>query len=179
MPSTYSYARYYASHFRIILAYCACVRWHQLQCIEKWTSVLLSYSVEMQWNVNIYFCVAWTLNCDKPTTVSPSIISHLTLHFCWYDRAPTLVKLLYNYIVSYLHYFSSCRDDTLQKITPYLLQDRPNTYTYTKAVAESIIFDESTSLPVVIIRPSVVGASLENPVPVYFISKGRGAIHIN
>ena len=38
----------------------------------------------------------------------------------------------------------------------------PNTYTFTKAVAEQL-FDKAHGLPVTIIRPSIVVASLEYP----------------
>ena len=47
-----------------------------------------------------------------------------------------------------------------------LLQDRPNTYTYTKAMAEYLIQQEAETLPFAIIRPSCVGATCADPFPV-------------
>lgn len=57
-------------------------------------------------------------------------------------------------------------DDLVNDITPKLLGDRPNTYTYTKALAECIIQQDGTKLNIVIIRPSIVGASWKEPFPV-------------
>jgi len=54
-------------------------------------------------------------------------------------------------------------EESINAITPKLLGDRPNTYTYTKALAESLLVDECGSLPVAIIRPSIVTASWREP----------------
>ncbi|CAK9304090.1 unnamed protein product [Gordionus sp. m RMFG-2023] len=56
-------------------------------------------------------------------------------------------------------------DDILMKITPNLIKGRPNTYTYTKAMAEQLLLENSENLPIVIIRPSIVGASWQEPIP--------------
>lgn len=56
-------------------------------------------------------------------------------------------------------------DDMVNTITPQLLQGRPNTYTYTKALVENILLGERGNLPLAIIRPSIVVASLKEPVP--------------
>ena len=58
-------------------------------------------------------------------------------------------------------------DDVLADVTPKLLGDRPNTYTYTKAMAEVMIQEAADKgLPVTIVRPSIVGATLKDPFPV-------------
>ena len=51
-------------------------------------------------------------------------------------------------------------------VTPALLEKRPNTYTFTKSLAESLIFHHGKDLPVAVFRPSIVGASLKEPMPV-------------
>ena len=56
-------------------------------------------------------------------------------------------------------------DDTLDKITPNLIGDKPNTYTYTKQLAEHLLVDEGRDLPLAMIRPSIVGASWKEPFP--------------
>ncbi|KAF7492661.1 Putative fatty acyl-CoA reductase [Sarcoptes scabiei] len=56
-------------------------------------------------------------------------------------------------------------DDTLNAITPNLLGKRPNTYTYTKALAEMLLLEESGTVPVSIVRPSIVTASWREPFP--------------
>lgn len=57
-------------------------------------------------------------------------------------------------------------DSLVNDITPKLLGDRPNTYIYTKALAEYLVQQESAKLNIAIIRPSIVGASWKEPFPV-------------
>ena len=56
--------------------------------------------------------------------------------------------------------------ETIGALTAKLIGSRPNTYTYTKAMAEALLIEEAHDLPVAIVRPSIVGASWEEPVPV-------------
>lgn len=55
--------------------------------------------------------------------------------------------------------------DTLQELKVRLLDKRPNTYTYTKALAEWLLIKCARDLPVVICRPSIVTASWREPMP--------------
>ncbi len=50
-------------------------------------------------------------------------------------------------------------------LTPKVIKKRPNTYTYTKAIAESLIIQECKEIPCTIVRPSIVGASWREPFP--------------
>ena len=52
-------------------------------------------------------------------------------------------------------YLRSCR----------LVGKCPNTYAYTKAIAESLIIQECKDIPTCIVRPSIVGASWREPFP--------------
>lgn len=54
-------------------------------------------------------------------------------------------------------------DNFIQQITPKLLEGRPNTYTLTKAIAENLLNNTYRDLPIVIIRPSIIGASWKEP----------------
>lgn len=55
-------------------------------------------------------------------------------------------------------------DDLVQALTPKLIGSRPNTYTFTKALAESMLIKECGNLPVAIVRPSIVLSSIREPV---------------
>lgn len=46
-----------------------------------------------------------------------------------------------------------------------ILKIHPNTYTFTKNLAEQIVSSNGDCLPVAIVRPSVIGASLMEPCP--------------
>uniref|UniRef100_UPI00398EB732 fatty acyl-CoA reductase 1 isoform X4 n=1 Tax=Pristiophorus japonicus TaxID=55135 RepID=UPI00398EB732 len=77
-------------------------------------------------------------------------------------------------------------ESMIQDITPKLIGDRPNTYTYTKALAEYVVQQESEDLNIAIIRPSIVGASWQEPFPGWidnfngpsglFIAAGKGIL---
>lgn len=50
-------------------------------------------------------------------------------------------------------------------LMPKYTKFAPNTYTYTKGLAECICHDYSTQLPIVIVRPSIVTGSETEPFP--------------
>ncbi|XP_063110555.1 fatty acyl-CoA reductase 2 isoform X3 [Cavia porcellus] len=56
-------------------------------------------------------------------------------------------------------------DAIIDEITPKLIGDRPNTYTYTKALGEIVVQQEGANMNVAIIRPSIVGATWQEPFP--------------
>jgi len=51
------------------------------------------------------------------------------------------------------------------EMTKIMIGNRPNTYTYTKALAEQLLLEEGGGLPLVIIRPSIVTAAWKEPFP--------------
>lgn len=55
--------------------------------------------------------------------------------------------------------------ENLQKITPQLLEGRPNTYVYTKALAENIIASTCAGMTIAITRPAIVAPSQKEPTP--------------
>lgn len=54
---------------------------------------------------------------------------------------------------------------TLNALTQKFTNAQPNTYTYTKGLAEQVVNEYSDRLPVVIYRPSIVVSSLDEPMP--------------
>ncbi|NXG18819.1 FACR1 reductase, partial [Grallaria varia] len=77
-------------------------------------------------------------------------------------------------------------ESIIEDITPRLLGEWPNTYTYTKALSEYLIQQEKGNLNIAIIRPSIVGASWHEPFPGWidnfngtsgiFIAAGKGIL---
>ncbi|XP_067347313.1 fatty acyl-CoA reductase 1 isoform X2 [Channa argus] len=77
-------------------------------------------------------------------------------------------------------------DGIVRDITPRLIGGRPNTYTYTKALAEYVVQQEQHRLNIGIVRPSIVGASWQEPFPGWidnfngpsglFIAAGKGIL---
>jgi len=56
-------------------------------------------------------------------------------------------------------------EELLKSITKKLVGKRPNTYTYTKALAEHLLLEECGSIPLAIVRPTIVTAALREPIP--------------
>lgn len=60
------------------------------------------------------------------------------------------------------------KPEVLEEISPALLGKRPNTYTYTKAVAESLLMERSKKLlpniPIAMVRPSIVAGVWRQPI---------------
>ncbi|CEF59512.1 Male sterility, NAD-binding domain and NAD(P)-binding domain and Fatty acyl-CoA reductase family-containing protein [Strongyloides ratti] len=79
-------------------------------------------------------------------------------------------------------------DDMLEMVTPKLLNQRPNTYTFTKALAETQFIRDAKNLPAIIVRPSIIGACWKEPHPGWtdnyngatgiIFAVGKGAIRV-
>ncbi|CAG5132484.1 unnamed protein product [Candidula unifasciata] len=77
-------------------------------------------------------------------------------------------------------------DEILELFTPKLMGEKPNTYTYTKQLAEHLLVTEGSDLPIAIVRPSIVGAAWKEPFPGWidnyngpsgiYIAAGRGLL---
>ena len=52
----------------------------------------------------------------------------------------------------------------MQIIAPNLMSPMPNTYIFTKQLAESLLASEGEGLPIAIVRPSIVTATWKEPV---------------
>lgn len=55
-------------------------------------------------------------------------------------------------------------DEMVEDLTPNLIANRPNTYTFTKALTERMLQRDRGSLPVAIVRPSIVLSAYKEPV---------------
>ncbi|KAK9500979.1 hypothetical protein O3M35_002123 [Rhynocoris fuscipes] len=56
-------------------------------------------------------------------------------------------------------------DATLDKITPDILHPHPNSYTYSKRIAEALVTSYYPQLPTCIVRPSIVISAWKDPLP--------------
>ncbi|CAK1546456.1 unnamed protein product [Leptosia nina] len=56
-------------------------------------------------------------------------------------------------------------ENTLKCLTPKYLGELPNTYVFTKQLAEHVVYEERGKLPIIIMRPSIVISSIQEPVP--------------
>eukprot|EP00058_Branchiostoma_floridae_P005510 XP_002590998.1 hypothetical protein BRAFLDRAFT_69451 [Branchiostoma floridae] len=56
-------------------------------------------------------------------------------------------------------------DDMVSTITPDLVRDHPNTYTFSKGIAENLLLEQRGHVPLAIVRPSIVTATWREPLP--------------
>ncbi|CAG5080950.1 Similar to far1: Fatty acyl-CoA reductase 1 (Xenopus laevis) [Cotesia congregata] len=56
-------------------------------------------------------------------------------------------------------------EELLKTFTPKYLGSFPNTYTFTKRMAEQVVSDYSHVIPAVVFRPSIVIATMDEPMP--------------
>ncbi|XP_076663324.1 putative fatty acyl-CoA reductase CG5065 [Andrena cerasifolii] len=59
----------------------------------------------------------------------------------------------------------SLDDETLKMLEKKILENHPNTYTFTKNLAEQLILTKAKDLPIAIVRPSIICAAQEEPFP--------------
>lgn len=136
-------------------------------------------------NVSIVFHSAATVKFDEKLKLSVTInmlgtkrlvelchrmksldaLIHVSTAYCNCDRTD-VSEIIYDPpyspddIISLINWLP---EDMLDKLTPSLIGKRPNTYTFTKALAEHMLLQEAGNLPVAIVRPSIVIASLNEP----------------
>lgn len=63
------------------------------------------------------------------------------------------------------HLIKNTQCSELDKISETLMENRPNSYVYTKAMAENLVYSYQHRLPLCIIRPSITMPSYKDPFP--------------
>ncbi|CAF4187362.1 unnamed protein product [Rotaria sordida] len=67
-----------------------------------------------------------------------------------------------NTLLESLEYFD---DQMFNHLSERLAKQYPNNYAYTKSLAEYLLLKQGNSLPIAIVRPSIVGAAWKEPIP--------------
>ncbi|XP_078113813.1 fatty acyl-CoA reductase 1 isoform X1 [Sander vitreus] len=159
-------------------------------------------------NVNIVFHCAATIRFNEPlkdamqlnvlATQKMLALAHRMKHLEVFLHVSTayancdrelIEEIVYPPPVDYRRLIDSLDwmdEELVTALTPKLIGKRPNTYTYTKALAEYMVQQEAGDLKVAIVRPSIVGASWKEPFPGWidnyngpsgiFIAAGKGIL---
>lgn len=123
-----------------------CKKMNHLECLVRTTKDgIISDGRYLNFIVQVHISTAYC-NCDRsevremvyPPSIGP-------------DQITSLVNVL--------------EEDLVDSLTSKLVGKRPNTYTFTKSLAESWLKDNKGDLPVVIVRPSIVLSSINGPLP--------------
>ncbi|KAL1414458.1 hypothetical protein MTO96_000862 [Rhipicephalus appendiculatus] len=91
---------------------------------------------------------------------------HVSTAYCNCDK-PDVLEMIYPAPVSAEILIEATQSLNKDTTVPEddCLYGYPNTYTLTKRVAESLILEERGDMPVTIVRPSIVTASISEPLP--------------
>ncbi|XP_055953632.1 putative fatty acyl-CoA reductase CG5065 [Argiope bruennichi] len=65
----------------------------------------------------------------------------------------------------FLDAFKNEDNELLDELVAHCKPDWPNTYTFCKCLAENLIMDTASDLPIAIMRPSIIVGTLRNPMP--------------
>jgi len=138
-------------------------------------------------HVNIVFHMAATVRFNE--TLSVAVVTNVmgTRELMLLCQDCTKIKAMVHVSTAYSHCYRSdineefydppmtcdqvvklieCLDEnTMTTITPTLLGGWPNTYTYTKAIAEDTVRTFAGDLPVAVFRPSIILCTRSDPVP--------------
>ncbi|XP_014246768.1 putative fatty acyl-CoA reductase CG5065 isoform X2 [Cimex lectularius] len=138
--------------------------------------------------ISVVFHVAATVKFDEPLKISVGMnltgtkrllelcarmtklesVVHVSTAYCNCDRAEA-DEILYPAPAdpeNVIKMVEILNDDMLNILTPKLVSTkRPNTYTFTKALAEHVVAEQGGRLPVAIFRPSIVSGAWKEPLP--------------
>lgn len=86
------------------------------------------------------------------------LLTHLSTAFCTSDKEGALYERVYDWKDDPYEVMSSAKwmdEKTMEAFQSTLLGPHPNTYTYTKRLAELLVRSEFRSIPACIVRPSI------------------------
>ena len=137
--------------------------------------------------VNVVFHSAATIRFDEPLRIAMDmnvlavrrmihlcvnfknleVFVHVSTAYANCDK-PFIEEMVYNPSVEPQKLIDAMEwmdDEMINMVTPQLIGNKPNTYTFTKHLAEYLLIKEGSNLPLAIVRPSIVGASWKEPFP--------------
>ncbi|CAH0712827.1 unnamed protein product, partial [Brenthis ino] len=93
--------------------------------------------------------------------------AHISTSYANTNRDP-VEEVMYPPLADWRDTLKICEeadDMTIQVLTAKYLGEMPNTYVFTKQLAENVVYEYRGKLPIVIIRPSIVISSVSEPTP--------------
>ncbi|KAK2565592.1 Fatty acyl-CoA reductase 1 [Acropora cervicornis] len=118
----------------------------------------------LQENIEIVFHSAATVRFDEDLKFR-TVMVHVSTAYANCDQE-TIEERIYPPQVDPERLSSSIGwmdNNMVNALTPHLIGNRPNTYTFTKSLAEHVLLQEVENFPIAIFRPSIIGAALKEP----------------
>lgn len=124
--------------------------------------------------------------CHKMTKLSALV--HISTAYSYCNRKE-IDDVIYPEKIPPQHIIDVTRwmdEKLLEKILPRIMDGRPTTYHYSKALAENLLLSDGADLPIAVVRPSIVTAAFKEPLPgwvdgvngptTFIIMTGRGLL---
>lgn len=129
-------------------------------------------SLKLEWTLrpNVLINLTGTKNVIELSKMMPnlSLLVHFSTAFCCCDE-DTLGERIYDWPekpAKLMKLAETCTEEEMFAMQKNFLGVHPNTYTYTKRLAEILVRDEvAKGLPACIVRPSVVIPAYKEPLP--------------
>lgn len=136
--------------------------------IHAAASVNFEESLKVAVKTNLEGCANLLDFCAS--RLKPKLFIHVSTAYAHCDRGVDISEEIYKQhedptdVINSFRWLSSEMSQSLQ---PHLLRTKPNCYVYSKALAENYVNSKAPSLsfPVAIVRPTIIGAALEEPFP--------------
>ncbi|CAI2365141.1 unnamed protein product [Moneuplotes crassus] len=94
--------------------------------------------------------------------------THMSTCYVNSDKKGYIEEKIYDVtfdVEQHINHLKTLSVEDIEKQTPDILGNFPNTYTFTKSMGERLLKKHRGSLPMLIIRPSIVGSSYKEPYP--------------
>lgn len=101
--------------------------------------------------------------CTKVKHLDCLVFVSTAFSNCHLDEIDELIYPLDTQPEQLLKLYETLTPQQLESHVPQLIGNRPNTYVYTKAVAEHIVSSKITNTTLVIARPAIVGPAVNEP----------------
>ncbi|XP_013781053.1 putative fatty acyl-CoA reductase CG5065 [Limulus polyphemus] len=116
-------------------------------------------------NINVLACRRLLELCKKMEHLE--VLVHTSTAYSHCNRK-VIDEVVYPEAVPYQKIIDATQwmnDDLLSTISPHLEDGRPCSYHYTKSLAENLLVQECGNIPLAIVRPSIVTAAWQEPIP--------------
>ncbi|CAH1117764.1 unnamed protein product [Phaedon cochleariae] len=135
------------------------------------TNVIFHMAATVRFNANLKEAYAINFNGAREIVIMAKSMKNLKalVHVSTaYSNFPRKIieEKIYDFPYSYegvSSVINALNDSDIEKLTPKLIGSWPNTYTFTKGLAESFIKEAGSDIPVAIFRPSIVMPTYKEP----------------
>ncbi|KAF4517060.1 hypothetical protein B566_EDAN006377 [Ephemera danica] len=130
------------------------------------SAATVKFDEALKLSVTINMLGFFVISLTHASLFCPQALIHVSTAYCNCDREE-VNEVIYpppydpEKIIQCVEWMD---EELVNALTPRLIGERPNTYTFTKALAEHMLLKESGNLPVAIVRPSIVLSAYREPV---------------